>query len=517
MPRGLIVGNETREAPAFSQAMLRNISWNFIGQLIMAALTFFTMPYIVHSLGLDLYGLYGLASVVIGYFAFLQMGLGPATIKFIAEYLAKGEEKGVRAVFWTSLCAHGILGIAGLALISASLPYLVTHFLKISPALRQTALIVCYLTAAGFFIGLIMGVMAGVVQAAGRFDILNKVGIALGILQLASAVLLLKIGFSLKAVVVSGVLVQICGVYWYWRNVRALLPYIRRPTFDRKTVFGLFAFGGFITISSIVVPFLMNVEKIFLTSLVSISFLTYYLVPFSVMDSLSIVRSSFSLVLFQSFSYLHGARERSAMIELHMRSSVAMFFIYAFFALFFIMLGKPFLFCWIGNDFAEHSAAILAVLSTAGLINALAIPSLLVLNGSGKPQFPAIFHVAEAVLYVPGCYFMIKFFGLLGAAEAWACRVAVDTALLLYASCGVLDVKIISWCRSFALRVLTPVSACAVLFAGIRVSRIPLLSFGGVTGVAAVFCVYALLVWFLGLDDLSREKARIFLKGIRRR
>jgi len=53
-----------------------NIIWNFLGQGWLVILALIATPYIVHRLGTSLYGIYVLISVVIDYFAFLQLGMG---------------------------------------------------------------------------------------------------------------------------------------------------------------------------------------------------------------------------------------------------------------------------------------------------------------------------------------------------------------------------------------------------------------------------------------------------------
>jgi hypothetical protein len=47
-----------------------------------------------------------------------------------------------------------------------------------------------------------------------------------------------------------------------------------KPAWDTEILVHLLKFGGFVTISAVVGPILTNIEKIFLTSLRSISALT---------------------------------------------------------------------------------------------------------------------------------------------------------------------------------------------------------------------------------------------------
>ncbi|MCX5707980.1 MAG: hypothetical protein NTY14_03245 [Candidatus Omnitrophica bacterium] len=74
---------------SLAQRMMKNVIWNFIGQIWMVVLAFFATPFIVRSLNVNFYGIYTLVGVIIGYFSFLQFGLGTATVKYVAQYFAE--------------------------------------------------------------------------------------------------------------------------------------------------------------------------------------------------------------------------------------------------------------------------------------------------------------------------------------------------------------------------------------------------------------------------------------------
>jgi len=86
-----------------------NIIWNFLGQGWLIILALITTPFIVRRLGTSLYGIYVLISVVIDYFAFLQLGMGAAAIRYISLYLAKKDLEKVREIFWTGMVSHFFL------------------------------------------------------------------------------------------------------------------------------------------------------------------------------------------------------------------------------------------------------------------------------------------------------------------------------------------------------------------------------------------------------------------------
>jgi len=499
------LNNANRPAPSLSQSLMKNVAWNFIGQIWIALIGFFATPFIVRSLNVNLYGLYSLVWVIIGYFSFLQFGLGTASVKYISEYFAAGENENIRKIFWTCLVVYFFLGALGTLAIIFSAGFITAHFFKIPRELNGLAVTAIKLGGCGFLISMLTGVISGAVQAVGRFDILNRVGMLVGTLQLVLTVLLLAIGFSLKEIILSSLAVQLLGLCLLWIYAGKLLPCLARPAWSFFYLGRLFKFGGFVTISGFVGPILLNIDRIFLTSLRPLASLTYYSVPFSLMDKLSVIRSSFSSVLFPAFSSMEQGRENAAGSELQDRSRAYIFFLYAFFVVFFAISGRSFLSWWIGPDFAARSSLILAVLSLAGMINALAVPSSTALQGFNKPHIPAMFHVIETILYIPCAYFLIYRFGGTGAAFAWLLRVTLDTVLLQQAAARISGGSVLSWYAGLVKRGSVPVLAAAAVLSAVRSANPDFLSALNIGGIIAALAVYCSTVWHFGLDGFARK------------
>ncbi|MCX5709096.1 MAG: flippase, partial [Candidatus Omnitrophica bacterium] len=507
-----LTGKNNLNKESLAQRMMKIVIWNFIGQVWMVILGFFATPFIVRSLKVELYGIYALIGVIIGYFSFLQFGLGTAQVKYISEYYAIKETEKIRRTFWVCIIVYSVMGFIGTVSIFSLSHYLTFNVFKISLALAGTAVFVLKLGSLGFLISMVMSVLTGVFQAVGRFDVLNRVGIILGTLQIGLTVLFLKLGFSIKEVIIINLLVQVLGVYILWGRVRKILPYLSHPVWDTKRLVDLFKFGGFVTVSSVMGPILLNIEKLFLTSLRPINSLAYYSVPFGLMDKLTVIRSSFSAVLFPAFSSQQQASDQKLNAELHERSSHYIIFLYSFFVLFFMILGKEFLGAWIGADFAFNSWRILLILSWAGLVNALAVPSLNALQGLNKPHIPALFYVIETILYVPCAYFLIARFGGSGAALAWLLRVSLDTSLLTWASCRFFKKSLLKWYGLILSRVFFPFLLSALGLWGLKNLGLRFFSFINLAGILCLFLSYCFIVWKWSFDDFARMRIRELIK-----
>ncbi len=507
----------TVPSQTLSHGLIKNVIWNFTGQIWMLSLGFFATPYIVRTMNVSLYGIYSLVWVIIGYFSFLQLGLGTAATKYIAQYFAVKEDEKIRKTFWACLTIYSVMGIVGTGTIVLLSRVIVERMLRIPPEFKDTAIFVIRLGSLGFLVTMVMSVISGVIQAVGRFDVLNLRGIVFGTLQIGLTVFLLKAGLSLKEIIISNLLIDLFGIYVLWIWLKKIFPFLAKPVWDKGSAVSLFRFGGFVTVSGIAGPILSNIEKLFLTSLRPILTLTYYSVPFGLMDKLAVIRSSFSSVLFPAFSSLQDSHDKKFNQELYERSTLYILLLYSFFVLFFIIYGRLFLAAWIGRDFAAYSTWILAILAVAGVVNAIAAPAMNVLQGFDKPHIPAFFHVVEAIVYIPSAYLLIRRFGGSGAALAWFLRVLLDTILLHLASCRLFGESIFRWYARLMAHSFIPVSACAFVLYGFKILNFRFFSFVNVSGLFVIFIAYLFIVWKLGLDDFARQRIREFVKGLQPR
>jgi len=493
-----------------SRSLIQSVLWNFIGNGWLLVLAFFATPFIVHRLGVDFYGILTLVGITVGYFAFLELGLGYAMVKYISQYLAQGEEDKIRKTFWSCMLVYFFIGSFGTIIIILSAPILVEKLFNIPQDSKEIALFGLRLGGIGFLLTMLSGATSGVLRALGRFDFLNRIGIILGTFQTGLSVLLLVIGFSLKEIILVNLLIQAIGLFIYSVFARKFLPYLRGPCWDTATFINLLRFGGFVTISSITGPILVNIEKIFLTALRPIAALTYYSVPYSITTRLSIIPSSLSAVLFPAFSFLNGSKDKRAIRELHYRGTLYILLLLGFPVLFFALFSRSFLTAWMGADFAMQSTDIMIILSFAILINALASPSFVAIHGLGKPSQPALFHVIETIIHIPVSYLLIRHLGGVGAAWAWFIRVSIDTILLQRASCSTLGISLMSWYRSIVIHGILPIIVCGLLLFCLREFNLSLFHPLSILGFTTTIIVYFFFGWKWGLDDVDRDKMKEF-------
>src|SRR6267142_4700563 len=108
-------GSETTQPTELTSVSLlaRNATLNLMTEGWIFLVLVVAMPKLVSFLGETFFGLFSLAWVVIGYLAFLDIGVNRAATKFVSEHLAEQDHESTRLIVRTALTANLVLGLAG--------------------------------------------------------------------------------------------------------------------------------------------------------------------------------------------------------------------------------------------------------------------------------------------------------------------------------------------------------------------------------------------------------------------
>lgn len=421
------VADPARDVPA---TVSRNVRWNFAGHLWTLAITLIATPVIIRRLGTDAYGIIAALAIVTNYMAFLDLGLSQATIKHVAEFRARSEWHGVRLVFWTSMIGYLALGILAVAVVFALTPVAASRWLRIPAELQQAAIGAFYVGAAGIFLVLLNFGPTSLIKGLERFDLVNKVGMLVGTAQPLITLAMVLAGASLPLIVAGNVLVLLVSVLLNMFFARGLLGNVGAPAWDTPIFLRLARYGGYLAAASVLAPIVVNAEKLLLAGAVSISALTYYMVPQSLLARLAIIPASFSSALFPAFAALHSRGERDRNVRLNVEVARTLVYVFAPIVLVLLAFGEALLAIWMGDDFASQSAVPLKILTVAAFIQAWAWTPHVLVQAVGRTDLTFRIYLIQALLYLPFAYVAVHQWGLPGAAWAWLVRVTLDATLV---------------------------------------------------------------------------------------
>lgn len=408
----------------------KNTMYNLIGALLPMGLSLVITPTYIAMVGDTRYGVLALAWLLLGYFGLFDLGLGRATAQKIAE-LEKGSAAQRAESFWTALSINSALGIIGGLILWPVAHYFFGSGVNVDTEIRPELnaaiawLVFCVPLAT------LSGVLTGTLQGRSQFLELNIFSVVSTIaLQLAPLSVAWLHGPDLGWLLASVVITRMVSlIFLFWRcHVHVLQGQPRMGSMTQAR--SLLRFGGWVTVSSLVGPLMVSLDRFAIGIVSGAKAVTHYTVPYQLAAGSAVLPGALSSALFPRLSAA-GVEEREILSTIAVRSVIA---VMTPIMLFGVLIMEPFLRWWLSPEFAALAALPGQILLLGFWINGLAYIPYAKLQAAGRPDLVAKCHVAEVLPYMAVLYIALQVFGLPGAAVAYGLRTAADCFLLMYLS-----------------------------------------------------------------------------------
>ncbi|MBI5020381.1 MAG: flippase [Ignavibacteriales bacterium] len=423
--------------------VVKNTFYNLITQLILMAVVIWSLPNILHGLSKEGFGLLSLIWAVIGYFSLFDFGLSRANTKFLAEAVALDDKLNIRKLVWTSLFITSIIGIVfGIMLISLT-PIFVRDIFKVDESLMNIAISSMIASAIGLPFMLLFGSIKGFQMALQRFDLVNIFQSILGVGQWLGAVLLITFGFGIKEIIYLTIGIRILMTIIAFAGLSRLIPHIYDSIniWDKDTIKSILKFGSWLTISQIISPLFLYLDRFLIGILLSLSAVAVYTLPQEAISRFLIIPLSLTTTLFPALSgqsVLNAGGNK--VMDIYDKSIKYLFIFLLPIIIFLIVNTQEIINIWIGNGYASESIIIFQILLIGFFFNSLAQIPATTLHALNRPDLTAKFHLIELPILIILNLVLIPIFGIMGAAIAWTVRVVID-AVLLFAGVNRISVK----------------------------------------------------------------------------
>lgn len=413
------------------QLLAKNTILNLAGYIIPALVALATVPYIVHGLGLERFGILSLLWVVLGYFTMLDLGLGVATTRFMADALGKGKYERIPKIFWTSLIVQVGLGLFGGLLVVLVTPLLTEKVLKISTHLLTETKIAFYILGGAIPIVVSATSLRGALAAAQRFDLINAVKIPASSLVFTLAAIGVLLGFKLPGIVMLLSLSWPASALTYFMFSFRVFPTLKhRLSFDKALFPYLLRFGGWVTLCNVLIPLLVYLDRFFIGAFRSTAVLAYYTAPYEMASRLLMFPSSLAGTFFPAFATLSGV-SKSRLEQSYVRSLKWLLLTMGPLVAVGVAFAGDILHLWLGKEFAENSTLVLQLLMMGMLLNALAQMPAYLLDAIGRPDVRAKIFLSYVPIYIGFLWFGITKMGIDGVAMAWLGRAGLELLLFI--------------------------------------------------------------------------------------
>ncbi len=404
--------------------LLSSAFWNILSLVVVAVAGFITVPIIIREIGADNFGLYSIILMVGGFVALQDLGLGEATLRFVAKYYAKGDLDGINRVLGATLFIYCVVGLVVFGVIELVSPHIVSVF-KIAPNRVDEAVLALRIAGFGFLFTTFRGALQRIPEATLRYDVSSKVLIAITIVRRIVVVVVVMTGgglVGLSCVLAADALVNILVYYFI---AHRLIPGVRCfPNIRKDGLREVFSYGIFSFLNQLIGNVAQYMDRFILGVFFGVADVGYLTAPKDLLIKAQGVTGAAGRALFPRFS---GMDEGPEMERLY---GFSLWALTSFSVLLFIpaaIVMPKFLSLWISPEFAEHSGAVSRLLAIGLALNGGVSSYFALLKGTGRVHWVTVIYSTLTVFSIFVTAWLVYRFGLIGS----------GIRMILFSWCGI--------------------------------------------------------------------------------
>ncbi len=398
---------------------IRGVAWASTSHAISIAVTFLVTPVLLRTLGAEQYGIWSIVIALTGYYGLVNMGIGKANTKYIAQHDALDDSAAVCCVMSTGLA---ILSVLAVVVISVS--FLVAFFFPYVFDLRgfpvRIARWVVILTGTKVATELVGQVFAAGLIARKRFDLSNALLcgrlIATGVLT----ILVVKAGWGLlgMACVYFGItLLSVLTMYVFAIRIENL-PSPRLSSVEGHTGKSLFHFGFLNLVIQLVRRTSLVGGSLLLGLISGPTVVAYYSIAESLTRKSVNLGKTLNSVVMPFASQFEAQSDKDALRQMLILPTRVLMALGILVAGVLLIMGKQFLILWIDANVASHVYPITCILSLSLLIKLPANGLQSTLTGMGRMPLLSRLAIGEGLVMLGLGIALTHAFGVVGMASA---------------------------------------------------------------------------------------------------
>ena len=406
----------------FKSTLRLNVLANFGGRAWTGLIQFVFVPVYIKFLGMEAFGLIGFFIMLQGLLSMLDLGLSTTLNRELASRSVKGNAQEARDlvrtmewIYWSIaiVIAVGIIGVA---------PWIARSWVNVKglPAQSvQHAIVLMGLVAAvqwpySLYSGGLMGLQKQV--------LLNTIRACMATIQAGGAVLVLWfISQSIEAyfiwqIGILGIQTVITGYC-----LRSSLPKsAQAATFNRNLLRQCWRFAvGMIGISTVGI-ILTQTDKVILSKLLSLDQFGYYMLAFTLGNTLIILVSPVSTALFPKLSELVAAENAEELSRIYHKGcqAVSLFVFPA--GILIALFPQEILMLWTRDPIiVENTHLLLSLVVVGCLLNAVVIMPLMLQLAYGWTSLSFYKNIVAIIILIPLLFLLVSHLGAVGGAITW--------------------------------------------------------------------------------------------------
>ncbi len=402
----------------------RNLIANYLGQGWTALMGLAFIPLYIKYLGIEAYGLIGIFALLQSWLQLLDMGMTPTLSREMARTIAGANSaQSIRNLLRSiEIISLGMACIIAVGIWTASV-WLASDWLRAEKLpvakVAQAFTLMGIVTALRFIEGIYRSSIIGLQRQV----LLNALSSVLATLRGLGAVgILIWVSPTLEAFfiwqgLISILTVGILGIATYL----ALPKTTSRGHFTLTALVSVWRYAGGILGITLLSLLLMQVDKIVLSKLLSLSDYGYYTLAVVVAGGINIIGAPINQAWFPRLSELVAREDQTSLIKVYHQGAQLVSVVMGSAALVLIVFAETILQLWTqDSELAHRAAPLVSVLVLGNLLNGLMWIPYQTQLAHGWTGLAIRINIISIFIVVPAILWATPHYGALGAAWIWA-------------------------------------------------------------------------------------------------
>ncbi len=400
--------------------------------LVMALLA---VPLLIANIGTERFGLLGLAWGLVGYASVLDFGMSRALTQKLAINRNQPEELQARAIVRSAVSLTFVISavfMAGMIWLSAAG---VENLFSVQQVTASELAISTLILALTLPIQAVSMAYRGINEAYLNFRGISLVRIFLGVANFGAPCALSFFTNRVDHLVLTLFIARVCALAAFAFLSRRCLP--PTPATDNAAPSGahirsLLQFGGWVAVSSVLVPVLMTSDRFVIGALINADAVTTYVIPYDMLTQGLFIVGAITTIAFPSISQLSKTDPQTAFDLFFLWTKRITLLVLIMQIALFIFL-PDILRIWIGDSLDPAAVTVGRVLIIGVCAYPIGTMCTSYLHAYAKTKVVAVIQIIETPVYLLLLGYLILHHAEIGAAVAWTLRVTIDSILLTVA------------------------------------------------------------------------------------
>jgi len=398
------------------RSLASNTTWNILFALWSTVVTFFLTPFLISRLGTDHYGLFILIMTVSGLMGIMNLGLGEATLRYVAYHYGRKDLSGINRVVGATFSVYILTGFIGWSILFFGASR-IADLLALPASDHALGVSLIRLAAVNFSLGLVFSAFGTIPQALQRYDISTKINIAQSLFHVSGIVIILLNGLGIYEIIVWSVASSLFKQVINICVAKKLIPDIRlRPSISKEGIRQIFGYGIYSFFTYMMGIVWGQADRLLLGAFASPAAVGYLSAPLQISFRSTGFIARVGDVLLPRFSSM---KDHDEIQRLYLDATWTMLCATIVIFVPLTVLFPDFLRLWINPEFARKSAWIAQLIAFSCIFRGAFIPYIGLLGGLGKPQYISYISLAVGLTSLAVNVILIPIFGLSGAGYAY--------------------------------------------------------------------------------------------------